>query len=190
MVTAMINRNPEVDNWLQQYDNPNRELVGQIREFILSMDPRLSEAIKWQAPTFIYKGNSRLPERTIPQQGDSESGVKFGGDLDVVGVPCTDQLPAARTASQSFAEPGFGSVEYCHRGLSLRRETLPAVFRGEAAPPRGREPGNEGTRPDLILHSGPERTAGPSLTGCDHRHYRIRGQFGRHPFRGGGCVAQ
>jgi hypothetical protein len=57
MVTAMGNRNPDVDNWLMQYDNPHRELVGYIREFILSLDPRLSEAIKWQAPTFIYKGN-------------------------------------------------------------------------------------------------------------------------------------
>lgn len=53
MVTAMGNRNPEVDTWLQQYDNPHRELLGQIREFILSVDPRLSEAIKWQAPTSI-----------------------------------------------------------------------------------------------------------------------------------------
>ncbi|MFB9713435.1 DUF1801 domain-containing protein [Arthrobacter methylotrophus] len=53
----MGDRNPEVDTWLQRYDNPHRELLGSIREFILSLDPRLSEAIKWQAPTFIYKGN-------------------------------------------------------------------------------------------------------------------------------------
>lgn len=53
----MDNRNPEVDEWLQRYDNPQRELVAKVREFILSVDPVVTEAIKWQAPTFIYKGN-------------------------------------------------------------------------------------------------------------------------------------
>lgn len=53
----MGNRNPEVDAWLQQYDNPQRELVAKIREFVLSVDPGLMEAIKWQAPTFMYRGN-------------------------------------------------------------------------------------------------------------------------------------
>ena len=53
----MDNRNPEVDAWFDRYDNPQRELVAAVREFILSIDPVLSDAIKWQAPTFIYKGN-------------------------------------------------------------------------------------------------------------------------------------
>ncbi|MCA4133252.1 DUF1801 domain-containing protein [Arthrobacter sp. M4] len=53
----MDNRNPDVDAWLQKYDNPNRQLVADIRAFILSVDPSVGEAIKWQAPTFIYKGN-------------------------------------------------------------------------------------------------------------------------------------
>ncbi|UVJ39097.1 DUF1801 domain-containing protein [Arthrobacter sp. CJ23] len=53
----MSNRNPEVDSWLQAYENPHRELVARIREFILDVDPRVSEAVKWQAPTFIFKGN-------------------------------------------------------------------------------------------------------------------------------------
>ena len=53
----MENRNPEVDQWLEQYDNPQRELVAKIRAFILGCDPAMTEAIKWQAPTFMYKGN-------------------------------------------------------------------------------------------------------------------------------------
>lgn len=53
----MSNHNPEVDRWLAGYDNPNRELVGRIRDFILDVNPGLAEAIKWQAPTFMYKGN-------------------------------------------------------------------------------------------------------------------------------------
>ena len=53
----MDNRNPDVDQWLEHYDNPQRELVAKIRTFILACDPAVTEAIKWQAPTFIYKGN-------------------------------------------------------------------------------------------------------------------------------------
>ncbi|WP_120522466.1 DUF1801 domain-containing protein [Arthrobacter celericrescens] len=53
----MDNRNPDVDAWLDKYDNPQRQLVSDVRAFILSVDPGISEAIKWQAPTFMYKGN-------------------------------------------------------------------------------------------------------------------------------------
>jgi hypothetical protein len=51
------NRNPDVDAWFERYDNPLKDLVRQVREVILASDPRVSEVIKWQAPTFVYKGN-------------------------------------------------------------------------------------------------------------------------------------
>ena len=47
----------DVDAWMQIYDNPQKPLVEAVRAAIISADPRVSEAIKWQAPTFIYKGN-------------------------------------------------------------------------------------------------------------------------------------
>ena len=50
-------KNPDVDAWLDAYDNPMKPVVSAMREAILSTDPRITEAIKWQAPTFIYKGN-------------------------------------------------------------------------------------------------------------------------------------
>lgn len=53
----MKNKNPKVDEWFKSYDNPLRELVNEVREIILATDERISEDIKWQAPTFIYKGN-------------------------------------------------------------------------------------------------------------------------------------
>ncbi len=53
----MGNTNPAVDTWFENYVNPQRELVAKVRAFILSLDPEITEAIKWQAPTFIYKGN-------------------------------------------------------------------------------------------------------------------------------------
>ena len=47
----------EVDVWLENYENPMKPVVAEMRRNILNADPRISEAIKWQAPTFIYKGN-------------------------------------------------------------------------------------------------------------------------------------
>ncbi len=53
----MNNRNPKVDKWFEKYDNPQKELVLAVRDIVLSVDDRVTEDIKWQAPTFIYRGN-------------------------------------------------------------------------------------------------------------------------------------
>ena len=53
----MGNRNPEVDAWFESYENPQKNLVQAVRDVILDTDPRVTEAIKWKAPTFIYAGN-------------------------------------------------------------------------------------------------------------------------------------
>ena len=47
----------EVDNWLLAYENPMKSVVEEMRAIILEADPRIGECIKWQAPTFTYKGN-------------------------------------------------------------------------------------------------------------------------------------
>ncbi|SPH16683.1 hypothetical protein DEA8626_00194 [Defluviimonas aquaemixtae] len=52
-----MTKNPEVDAWLDRYDNPMKPVVAALRDRVLSALPEVSEAIKWQAPTFIYKGN-------------------------------------------------------------------------------------------------------------------------------------
>jgi hypothetical protein len=49
--------NPDVDAWMAAYDNPQKAVVQAVREAILAADPRVGEVIKWQAPTFTYKGN-------------------------------------------------------------------------------------------------------------------------------------
>lgn len=53
----MTKHNPDVDDWFDRYDNPQRELVQGVRDAVLDADARVTEAIKWQAPTFVYKGN-------------------------------------------------------------------------------------------------------------------------------------
>jgi uncharacterized protein YdhG (YjbR/CyaY superfamily) len=47
----------EVEEWFKDYDNPMKPVVIKIREIILNSDSRIDECIKWQAPTFTYKGN-------------------------------------------------------------------------------------------------------------------------------------
>lgn len=52
-----MNLNPEVEAWLAKYDNPQKPVVAAVRLAILKADKRITESIKWQAPTFAYKGN-------------------------------------------------------------------------------------------------------------------------------------
>lgn len=58
--------NPDVDAWFARYDNPQKELVQAVREVVLGADDRVTETIKWQAPTFMYQGNiaSFFPKAT------------------------------------------------------------------------------------------------------------------------------
>lgn len=53
----MDNRDPAVDAWFETYDNPQKALVQAVRQVILDVDPRISETIKWKAPTFMFRGN-------------------------------------------------------------------------------------------------------------------------------------
>lgn len=48
---------PQVDAWFKVYDNPMKAVVQRLREIVLDADSRIDECIKWQAPTFTYKGN-------------------------------------------------------------------------------------------------------------------------------------
>ncbi|MFY0674705.1 MAG: DUF1801 domain-containing protein [Bacteroidia bacterium] len=52
-----MNKNPEVDQWFIEYDNPMKEVVMAVRDVILSANEKMTEDIKWKAPNFIYKGN-------------------------------------------------------------------------------------------------------------------------------------
>src|SRR3989304_2670305 len=47
---------PEVDAWFVGYEHPMKDAMEAVRATILS-DERMTEAIKWQSPTFMYEGN-------------------------------------------------------------------------------------------------------------------------------------
>lgn len=46
-----------VSAWFSRYDNPMKEVVLRVRDVVLAADPRIDECIKWQAPTFTYRGS-------------------------------------------------------------------------------------------------------------------------------------
>lgn len=48
---------PSVDAWFEARVHPQTEVMQAVRSAILDADPRVRESIKWQSPTFSYKGN-------------------------------------------------------------------------------------------------------------------------------------
>jgi hypothetical protein len=52
-----MNRNPDVDQWLDQADHPLDATMRRARDIILGPDGRVAEFIKWRTPTFAYRGN-------------------------------------------------------------------------------------------------------------------------------------
>ena len=52
-----MNRNPDVDRWLDQADHPLDATMRRARDIILGADDRVTESIKWKTPTFDYRGN-------------------------------------------------------------------------------------------------------------------------------------
>jgi uncharacterized protein YdhG (YjbR/CyaY superfamily) len=52
-----MGRSKEVDAWFGKYDNPMKDVVQRVRAIVLGADARIEECIKWQAPTFTYRGN-------------------------------------------------------------------------------------------------------------------------------------
>ena len=45
-------KNPEVDAWFAEYDNPMKDVLLYVRERVLASDERIEECIKWKSPTF------------------------------------------------------------------------------------------------------------------------------------------
>jgi len=41
---------------MARYNNPMRDVMQRVRHIMLQADERLDETIKWQTPTFVYKG--------------------------------------------------------------------------------------------------------------------------------------
>ena len=73
----------EVNAWFKKYDNPMKAVVQRVREIIMAADDRIGETIKWQAPTFIYKGNlaSFFPRSKKHASLMFHTGAEISGDF-------------------------------------------------------------------------------------------------------------
>ena len=75
-------RSKEVDAWFAKYENPMKDVVLRMRSIILGADSRISECIKWQAPTFTFMGNlaSFFPKSKQHASLMFHQGSKIPGD--------------------------------------------------------------------------------------------------------------
>lgn len=53
----MANKNPKVDELIKKKKNPLSAEIQRVREIILDSSDKITEDVKWSAPTFMYKGN-------------------------------------------------------------------------------------------------------------------------------------
>ena len=50
------NRTDDVDEYMAGLDHPLKAEVQVVRELIKGVDPQITEQVKWNAPSFSYKG--------------------------------------------------------------------------------------------------------------------------------------
>jgi Domain of unknown function (DU1801) len=79
----MANRSPEVDRFMEGLDHPMKEEIERLRAAILGSNERITEHIKWKAPSFRYAGEDRVTFRLHPAERAQlvfHRGVKVKGD--------------------------------------------------------------------------------------------------------------
>ena len=74
-------RDPIVDAWFDARDHPQESTMQAVRRAILEADPRVTETIKWQSPTFVYKGNIA----SINPQAKAHVSLMFHRGADIPG---------------------------------------------------------------------------------------------------------
>jgi hypothetical protein len=56
MARTDVNRPADVDAYIDRLDHPFKAETQAVREIIKGVDPRITEQVKWNAPSFSYKG--------------------------------------------------------------------------------------------------------------------------------------
>ena len=55
---SLANRTEHVDEFMERLNHPFKAEVQMIREIIKNVNPQITEQIKWNAPSFSYRGES------------------------------------------------------------------------------------------------------------------------------------
>jgi len=62
----MAKTDPEVDEFMERLEHPDREGIDLLRNRILESDDRITERVKWNAPSFCFEGEDRVTFRLKP----------------------------------------------------------------------------------------------------------------------------
>jgi hypothetical protein len=65
----MPSTSPEVDAYLAALDHPLAPEIRSLGDEILALDDRISERIKWKAPSFVVDGDDRVTFALRPGKG-------------------------------------------------------------------------------------------------------------------------
>jgi hypothetical protein len=81
----MTNRSEEVDLFMSGLDHPRKEGIERLRAAILGSNDRITEHVKWNAPSFCYAGEDRMTFRLFPEDRAQlvfHRGAKVKDDAD------------------------------------------------------------------------------------------------------------
>jgi hypothetical protein len=62
----MANRSEAVERFMQELDHSRKEEIAELRSAILDSNDRITEQIKWKAPSFCFAGEDRVTFRLQP----------------------------------------------------------------------------------------------------------------------------
>ncbi len=109
-----MGRSKEVDTWFAKYENPMKDVVERIRAIVLAADKRMDECIKWQAPTFTYKGNlaSFYPKSKQHASLMFHVGAQIPGKHSLLeGTGATSRvMKVGSVADADVAKPGIEAI--------------------------------------------------------------------------------
>jgi hypothetical protein len=120
-----MQRNPEVDKWLDEADHPLDAALRRARDIILGADDRVSESIKWKTPTFAFKGNiaSFNPSKRLIS-------IMFHRGAEIPGVH-----PRLEGDGRLARTMRFGDLEELEAGRADLEDAIRAWCDWKAGPP-------------------------------------------------------
>jgi hypothetical protein len=65
MEKAKPSETEKVDEYMNKFQHPLKEVMEKLREFILSIDKTIGEEVKWNAPTFFYTGELKKSDPKV-----------------------------------------------------------------------------------------------------------------------------
>jgi len=102
-----------VDEFLNGLDEPRRLQVVALREYILSVEPSLTERTKWNAPSYVKDNEDRITFNTMNKEQVVKLVLHMGATRkeDKKGQPVLKNVPLVKWASDIRGYMTFSSIE-------------------------------------------------------------------------------